>query len=62
MRCSESYWWKDKLYIVMPLMRFGSLATLLEKIVKYKDELDIPEAVWKPIIYTILKGLDDLNK
>lgn len=62
MRCYASYWWKMNLYIVMPLMRFGSLQTLLEKVTKYRKNVVIDEAVWKHIAYALFKGLDDLNR
>ncbi|KAH7700020.1 serine/threonine kinase [Aphelenchoides avenae] len=64
MKCTECYWWLDKLYFIMPLMRFGSLATLLAQIKKHSARMrkSVPESVWRYIAYAIFKGLEDLHR
>ncbi|KAH7717186.1 serine/threonine kinase [Aphelenchoides avenae] len=64
MKCTECYWWLDRLYFIMPLMRFGSLATLLARLKKHITKMrnGVPEAVWRYVAYAIFKGLADLHR
>lgn len=63
MRCTECYLWKNGLLrIVMPLMRFGSLSTLLEKVASRRVDKATWMAVCKWIAYSIFCGLRDLHR
>lgn len=64
MKSTECYWWRDRLYFIMPLMRFGSLGTLLAKLEKHdsRKKKPVPESVWRYIAYAIFKGLEDLHR
>ncbi|KAH7678261.1 serine/threonine kinase [Aphelenchoides avenae] len=64
MKCTECYRWLDKLYFIMPLMRYGSLATLLAQVEKHSARMkkSVPESVWRYIAYAIFKGLEDLHR